>query len=284
MGLASAQRAIRNPHGPNLSTPQTYNGVDCAVIFNIPFINHALLAGQAGNLSSVQLQTITMSSSSSVLPVRRIGEGAAAQYTKGARTFAGSMVFTIIEQDPFQQLFSIDALNNSVRGDGLWHYDQMPPFDCILLLQNETGGIGLQVIQDITLLKWGTTVSVDDLFIESTYTYVARHITPFISNKFSSYSAVNPPEVMQALEDLVNQLHSVDVNPDALFNQSVIEDQEALANPDPTSQNQVDIPNLPGGFNASSNTVSFGWMNMLGGDPFLNYQLATFPNLYPDSY
>lgn len=280
MGFLSAQRAIRTPGGPNLATPQTYNGVDCAVIFNIPYINQAYLAGQVSNLSSVQLQTITMSSSSSVLPVRRIGEGAAAQYTKGARTFAGSMVFTIIEQDPFQQLFSIDALNNSVRGDGLWHYDQMPPFDCILLLQNETGGIGLQIIQDITLLKWGTTVSVDDLFIESTYTYVARHITPFIANKFSSYSAVNAPGIIQALDDIVDKIHSYETNPDMLFNQ--VEEEEALANPHPSIQNQVDIPNLPGGFNPASNTVSFGWMRMLGGDPFLNYYLATFPNIYPD--
>ena len=40
-----------------------------------------------------QLQTLTITSRRSVEPVRRLGETSPAAYTKGPRTFAGSMVF-----------------------------------------------------------------------------------------------------------------------------------------------------------------------------------------------
>lgn len=128
------------------------------------------------------MQTITISSTTSVNPVRQLGHRKVKSYTKGARTFAGSMIFTVIDKDPFQELFAFDALNTAVRSDGKWHIDMLPPFDAIITGVNEGGAAGVQIIQGITLTNTGTTYSVDDMYTESTYTYVAEHVTPFIKN------------------------------------------------------------------------------------------------------
>jgi hypothetical protein len=142
----------------------------------------AIRLGESTDQTS-QLQTLTISSTSSVYPVRSTGRGKPLTYNKGARTFAGSMVFTVLGADPFQRIMNIDAMSNTVRGDGHWWIDQMAPFDAVILCVNEMGETGLQVIFDITLTNWGTTYSVEDLYIESSYTYVAEHVTPFISQR-----------------------------------------------------------------------------------------------------
>lgn len=170
--------------------PQVWSGADVKILFTVP--DTSLSYGNTEiNLSTVQLQTITMSSTSSIYPVRRIGEAKAHTYTRGSRTFAGSMVFSIIGNDPLQNLFSIDAINNSFERDGHWFIDSMPAIDCIIMYANESGGAGIQIIQDLRFSNWGQTVSIDDMYLESTYTYVAEHVTPFVSYDPSFSTASN---------------------------------------------------------------------------------------------
>jgi hypothetical protein len=199
--------------GPNLAKPQTYSGADVSVVFNIPLLSPAHLAG-AHTLESVQIQTITISSATSVLPVRRCGEARPKIYTRGARTFAGSLVFTMIGQDPFQQIFSVDPGRSSVRGDGTWHSDQMATFDAIILCANEMGGSGIQIIENMSITHWGTTYSIDDLYVESTYSYVAEHVTPFTSNRYGSLAGITADAISELLDDTINRLHQVEKTPD----------------------------------------------------------------------
>ena len=170
--------------------PQVWSGADVKVLFTVPDTNLSY-GDKSVNLSTVQLQTITMSSTSSIYPVRRIGEAKAHTYTRGSRTFAGSMVFSIIGNDPLQNLFSIDAISNSFERDGHWFIDSMPAIDCIIMYANESGGAGIQIIQDLRFSNWGQTVSIDDMYLESTYTYVAEHVTPFVSYDPSASNASN---------------------------------------------------------------------------------------------
>jgi hypothetical protein len=197
-------RSLFPPGNTDLRRSTSFSGADTNVVFSIPIIKPVIL-NEGTHMESVTLQTLTISSASSVLPVRRAGESKARHYTKGARTFAGSMVFTVLGQDPFQQIASVDALNNTVRGDGHWHIDQMPPFDAIILCANEMGESGMQMIHNITLTNWGTTYSVDDMYIESSYTYVAEHVSPFITGRFATLA-----EVAQ-IHDRFNNLKAFDV-------------------------------------------------------------------------
>ena len=163
-------------------TVQSFSGTDFSVVI---VLDQAYLNN--GNplrpfKFSSEMQTITVSSTSSVYPVRALGKRKAVCYTKGARTFAGSLIFSVIDKDPFQELFAFDALNTAVRSDGLWHVDMLPPFDIVLTAINEGGNSGVQIISGVTLSNTGTTYSVDDIYTETTYTYLAEYVSPFIKN------------------------------------------------------------------------------------------------------
>lgn len=163
------------------NTPkQTYSGTDIMVIFSIPITSSVLSLNKPFKLSS-ELQTLSISSTTSVLPVRRCGESRPAAYGKGGRTIAGSMVFVVTNRDPFSEIFTVDAKSNSMVNDSAWHIDQMPPFDIVISAQNESGGAGAQIIENARIVNWGTTLSVDDLYTEYTYSYVAENVTPFLA-------------------------------------------------------------------------------------------------------
>jgi len=173
---------------------QTFAGTDISVIFDIPIDSPSLNVGDAFKMTN-ELQTITISSSTSILPVRATGNAKPLAYGKGARTFAGSMIFTV-QGDPFQSLYAVDALNNSVAVDKHWFIDQMPPFDAIIIAENEFGGVGVQIIHGMVIANWGTTYSVDDVYTESTYTYMAEHVTPFIFSPLDTLSLYGVVDAM----------------------------------------------------------------------------------------
>jgi hypothetical protein len=177
-----------NPKDANspLNSADVFSGADCKVLFMLPKdIPYVAPAFSKGLKDFQEMQTITVTSSSSLLPVRRVGELKPAAYGRGGRTFAGTIVFSVINQDPFQELFAFDN-NSPATSQYSWHIDQMPPFDAIIFAQNEMGGAGIQVIHGIRLVNWGTTYSIDDMFIESTYTYVAEHVSPFAYDTFDA--------------------------------------------------------------------------------------------------
>lgn len=178
---------------------QTFAGTDIAVVFSIPYVEYGYLHDKNYKITA-ELQTLTISSTTSVLPVRTVGESRPRTFNKGARTFAGSMVFTLLGEDPFRDIFSVDALSNSAVNDQAWHIDQMPPFDIIIVAQNETGGIGVQIIDSARIVNWGTTYSVDDMYTESTYTYVAEHVTPFYAGDLVFDTFVGNPFHIETLK------------------------------------------------------------------------------------
>jgi hypothetical protein len=171
---------------------QAFSGSDIMVIFAIPFTTKQFSTFDSIYKVSTEIQTLTISSTTSVLPVRRCGEVRAKYYTRGARSFAGSMVFTITNHDPFKEIFGLDP-SRSNASENAWHIDQMPAFDIIVLANNELGGIGAQIIQNINIVNWGTTYSVDDMYTEYTYSYVAEHVTPFLATQYEIQN--NVPEV-----------------------------------------------------------------------------------------
>lgn len=165
---------------------QSFSGADISVVIVFSGLSPTLVLPERNMKVSAEIHTLTISSTTSVLPVRRFGEAKPETFTKGARTFAGSMIFSVLDKDPFQELFALDAMSSTVAHDGAWHIDQMPPFDIIITATNEAGDSGVQLMSDVVLTNWGTTYSVDDIFTESTYTYMAEHVTPFVKNPIYS--------------------------------------------------------------------------------------------------
>ena len=60
--------------------------------------------------------------------------------------------------------------------------DQVPRFDVVLSAANEYGAVANAVLKGVTISNFGTTMSVDDMYMESTYTYVAEQFWPFVED------------------------------------------------------------------------------------------------------
>lgn len=133
---------------------------------------------QNGGLSIVaNLQTLSISSVRSTSPVRVLGQAQPKAFTSGARTVAGSMIFAMIARDAFLEIFRRSKFENMRE---TFYTDMLPPFSIFITGQNEYGQIGRQVIDGVRLTNFGTTYSIDDLYTEQTYTYVAEYVSPFI--------------------------------------------------------------------------------------------------------
>lgn len=60
-----------------------------------------------------------------------------------------------------------------------WYADQVPPFDIVLVANNEYGASAKMKLIGVEILNDGLGVSIDDNVIESQSTFVARTILPF---------------------------------------------------------------------------------------------------------
>jgi|GEM_PF-4035147 len=180
----------------------SYAGVDIVATLVIP--------GQTEPLEIGELQTISYSIHRENVPVRVLGRVGPRGFVKGPRTIAGSLIFTQFDKYFFYKLSSYQKHLES----GLYPLsDMLPPFDVTISFANESGSFSKLKIYGITIVDEGSTMSVDDLITEQTFTYMARGIQPlvnyvpneireitnldYITNRstISSGSAVpNPPE------------------------------------------------------------------------------------------
>lgn len=136
-----------------------------------------MISQDGGFIVVGNLQTLSISSSRSVSPVRRLGESSVEIYTAGPRTIAGTMIFSMLYKNAFLDLF------RRSRNEGLsekFFVDMLPEMTIIIKAANEYGHIGRQVLTGVKIVNTGTTFSVDDMFTEETYTYVASFCSPFV--------------------------------------------------------------------------------------------------------
>jgi len=157
---------------------QTFSGSDIKAVMYLPMLTKASLTGKETTKFKIfaDLQTISISSTRSVSPIRVFGRSSPIGYTRGARTFAGSLVFATIRRDPFLDVADSSIAESLVNSTTSLIADQLPPFSIVITAVNETGTAATQIIHGITITNYGTTYSIDDLYTETTYTYVATDV------------------------------------------------------------------------------------------------------------
>lgn len=105
--------------------------------------------------------------------VRTIGAINTKGITKGPRTISGRMVFTVVREHIVEmikrELPYMRAIKNVIM-------DELPPFDILVSFGNEYGASAGLVIQGVTFVDEQKTLTVDDLFTENIFTYLARDI------------------------------------------------------------------------------------------------------------
>lgn len=164
--------------GTNVSgyagTNNTYSMCDIVCTIDIA-------ANTASNLSEHvvttlgKLQTLSYSIYQQKQPVRCLGNMNAKDYVYGQRTIAGSLVFAVFNRhwlvDIYDQLINKGMMKN-------WHYiaDEIPPFDITISFANEYGYDSKMALYGVRLMTEGQVMSINDIYIENTYQFVATDI------------------------------------------------------------------------------------------------------------
>lgn len=193
-----------------MANEMSYTGCDITCGLVIPGMNLWIDWGT--------IQTITISSARSVVQVRGLGSVSPIGITRGARTYAGSLVFAMINQTALAEAvrkWSTYLSDNPealrFRYDGKFHPDNLPPFKIVVTgLQERSTNISgqdvalnssgvVQVLHDVVLTNYGTTYSVQDLMTEETFGYIAGSVTPAMEGRWV-YNSEAPMGPAPALE------------------------------------------------------------------------------------
>lgn len=152
----------------NLNTfYKTFSGSDAVAFLIFPQSKPILL----GSLS-----TISHSVYREKKPVPLLGKINTGGYTRGMRSIAGTMVFTLINQhlveDLKEQIPYLEA-------HGKLKADELPFFDIMVVCANEYGAASQLYIYGAEFYEDGQVISVQDIYIENTFSFVARDIDDF---------------------------------------------------------------------------------------------------------
>lgn len=146
---------------------RSFSGTDALVFIILPQTEPILL----GSLS-----TISYSMYRDKKPVPVIGKINVGGFTRGTRIYAGTMIFTLLNQH------WVNEVKENVGWLDLIHRlktDELPLFDLMIVCANEYGAAMQMFIYGVDLTEEGQILSIEDLFIENTFNFVARDISNF---------------------------------------------------------------------------------------------------------
>jgi len=118
-------------------------------------------------------------------PFRPLGSVYPKAYTRGPRTIAGTMVFTVFHEHVFHELSRLGLGYYSTGTSDFDKYeyttvlaDQLPPLDISLIFANEYGAISHMGFWGVEFFQEGGTFSIEDIYSENILHYVARDLDP----------------------------------------------------------------------------------------------------------
>lgn len=146
---------------------RSFSGTDALVFIMLPQTEPILL----GSLS-----TISYSMYRDKKPVPVIGRVNVGGFTRGTRIYAGTLIFTLLNQHWVNELKEKVSWLQSINR---LKTDELPLFDLMIVCANEYGAAMQMFIYGVDLTEEGQVLSIEDLFIENTFNFVARDISNF---------------------------------------------------------------------------------------------------------
>ena len=119
------------------------------------------------------LQTLSVSSHQDKRPVRSLGNINAKDYVMGQRTIAGSLVFAVFDRHFADKI---------MKSADILMADEIPALDLTISFANEYGRMSSMRIFGVKLLNEGQVMSINDLYTENTYQFVALGMEPLSSD------------------------------------------------------------------------------------------------------
>ena len=168
---------------PFAATNSSYSMCDMVCTIDVSSVTGQHIVATLG-----KLQTLSYSIYQNKTPVRVIGNMNAKDYVYGQRTIAGSLVFAVFNKHWLIEIYDKLVENGTMKN---WHFvaDEIPPFDITISFANEYGFDSRMAIYGVRLVNEGQTMSINDIYIENTYQYVATDIE--ILDSLSSWQTSN---------------------------------------------------------------------------------------------
>lgn len=155
----------------------SYSGAQILPVIRVP--------GE-GPVAIGEIQAISYSTHSEVRPVRALGSRRVRGFSRGPRTVAGTLIFTVFDRDIVRKLAPKTA-------PGIL-FDEMPPFDVTVVATSETGQKSRLAILGIRVVDEGRVMAIDDLLTEHTVSYIAEDIIPLSRENEELYLVPDVPE------------------------------------------------------------------------------------------
>lgn len=138
-------------------------------------------------------------------PVRPLGKVSGIGRPKGPRTIAGTMIFTLFDHHPLNEIlpenYPVDNQLQLVADSRLQRpmilADQIPPFDLVLILQNEYGFASLVSLYGIQIVDENTVLGIDNLVTEVVFQYTAVGMDPIVQCSTDAAGNIDPYGLLQ---------------------------------------------------------------------------------------
>jgi len=148
---------------------KSFSGTDTIVFILMPGSTPVVLGS---------ITTVSYSSYRTKQPVVNLGRININGVTRGTRIYAGTMIFTLINQHWLNELLETESLKWLSQYKEV-KIDELPLFDLMIVSANEYGSAVSMFIYGVDITDEGQVVSVEDLFTENTLSFVARDVEVF---------------------------------------------------------------------------------------------------------
>lgn len=122
------------------------------------------------------LQTITYSVYDRMDPIHSLGNVNAKDYVHTHRYIAGSMVFAVFDQHWAKEFIEKYCKSAGIAESEKILTDEIPPMNITISMGNEYGSSSRTALYGVRLFNEGMTMSVNDIYTEHTYQFVALNI------------------------------------------------------------------------------------------------------------
>lgn len=185
-------------------TYSSYSGHDMVAIFEIPL--------EKGSIAHVvgELQTISYSMYNEKMPVRVLGDMNMKGVVFGNRTIAGSMVFTVFDRHWAHKM--MDEYLARVNSNAHILTDELPPINITISMVNEYGDKSRLAIYGVTFVMEGQTMSVQDMYTENTFQYMAKDLDYLTVNVDANGGAKDKQAMVDKVKENVDSLNEAPVD------------------------------------------------------------------------
>lgn len=149
----------------------SYSGTDMVVTAQL-CINNT----KSEFMTMGSLQTITYSVYDRMEPIHSLGNVNAKDYVHTHRYIAGSMIFAVFDQHWAKEFIEKYCKSAGIPESDKILTDEIPPMNITISMGNEYGCSSRVALYGVRLFNEGMTMSVNDIYTEHTYQFVALNI------------------------------------------------------------------------------------------------------------